>query len=43
MTLKTVETKKSFTAFVDSIKDKSKRKDVKALIFLIKKITGENL
>jgi hypothetical protein len=40
MALKTVETKKSVTAFVDSIKDEFKRKDSKTLISLIEKITN---
>ena len=39
MALKTGETKKSVSKFVNSIKDGSKRKDVKALLSLIKKIT----
>jgi hypothetical protein len=42
MALKTVETKKSVTTFVDSIRGESQRKDTKYLISLIKKITGES-
>ena len=42
MALKTVETQKSVTAFVDSIQNESKRKDTKALISLIKKITNKS-
>ncbi len=41
MALKTVETKKSVTSFVDSIKDETKNRDVKALIVLVSKITGK--
>jgi hypothetical protein len=41
MVLKTIETKKSVTEFVNSISDESKKKDTKAIISLIKKITGK--
>ena len=41
MALKTVETKKSVTEFVNSIKDESQRKDAKFLVKLISKITGK--
>lgn len=41
MGLKTVETKKSVSAFVNSIENETQRKDVKKLLALIKKITGE--
>ena len=39
MPLKTVETKKSVTTYVNSIDDESKRKDVKALVKIIQEIT----
>lgn len=41
MALKTVETTKSVTKFIDSIKDENKRKDSKKLVTLIRKITGK--
>jgi hypothetical protein len=41
MTLKTIETKKSVTALVNTIKNESKKKDTKTLISLITKITGK--
>ena len=42
MALKTVETNKSVTEFVNSIENETTRKDTKKLISLIKKITGKS-
>ena len=39
--LATVETKKSVTKFINSLKDKTKREDSKQLVNIIKKITGK--
>ena len=41
MVLKTVETKKSVTKYINSIKEDSKRKDIETLVSLINKITGK--
>ena len=41
MGLKTVETNKSVTEFVNSIRDEAQRKDAKFLVKLISKITGK--
>lgn len=41
MGLKTVETNKSVSKFVNSIENESQRKDVKVLLKLIEKITGK--
>lgn len=41
MALKTVETTKSVTKFIDSIKDEDKKKDSKKLVALIRKVTGK--
>jgi hypothetical protein len=41
MALATVETNKSVSKFIESIKDDGKRKDCKKLVKLIQKITGK--
>lgn len=40
-TNKTTETKKSVTAFLDSVNDKKKKEDSKKLVSMMEKITGE--